>query len=433
MRSPHSRIGDQSLTSAKADSRTRLFAAIDERVDELIATVAELVQEPSVLGNEAGVQQVVSRHLTEAGMDVEQYDLPEDTPNQPNGGNSGVPFAGRPNVHARRAGAGGGRSLILNGHVDVVSPEPVSAWSHDPWGAEIVGSRMYGRGAYDMKSGVAINLFLSRLLNDLGIPLQGDLKIHSVIEEECTGNGALAASLRDTADACLIPESTNRRMTVAHPGVIWFRVRIEGLSAHAGHAWQGVNAIVKAVPIINALTRLNDDLNLQVHPLWKDHYHPINLNIGVISGGDWPSTVPGACELHCRTSFFPGTTVEEMQAKIEGAIYAAAQTDDWLRDHPPVVSYDGFRTNGVILDQKEPLVQLLRSSFTAVTGLELEPNIGTAVTDQRYYSFQGIPATCYGCSGDLAHGTDEWLDLDSLPEVAKVMGGFVLDWCGVAG
>jgi acetylornithine deacetylase len=413
-------------------ARDRLFAAIDDRQEELIATIAELVRQPSILGNEAGVQAIVARRLAEAGMRVETYDLPEDTPQQPNGGFSGVPFAGRPNVHGYRTGSGGGRSLILNGHIDVVSPEPISAWTHDPWGAEIVGDRMYGRGAYDMKSGVGVNLFLCRLLNDLDIPLAGDLTVHSVIEEECTGNGALAASLRDSADACLIPESTDSRMTTAHPGVIWFRVRIEGKSAHAGWAWQGVNAIVKAVPVINALVQLNDDLNLQVHPLWADQYHPINLNIGVIQGGDWPSTVPGACELRCRTSFFPGTSVEEMQVRIEGAIAEAAAGDEWLREHLPVVSYDGFRTSGVILDLDEPLVRELRAAYTSVTGDVIEQKIGAAVTDQRYYSFRGIPATCFGAKGEKAHGTDEWLDLTSLPIVAKVMGAFILDWCGLA-
>jgi acetylornithine deacetylase len=420
------------LENQTESARSRLFEAIEERTDELIATVAELVREPSVMGNEAGVQQVVARHLTDAGMRVEQYDLPDDTPQQPNGGFSSLPFAGRPNVHGYRVGAGGGKSLILNGHVDVVSPEPVSAWTHDPWAAEIVGDRMYGRGAYDMKSGVGVNLFLARLLNDLQIPLQGDLTIHSVIEEECTGNGALAASLRDTADACLIPESTDFRLTTAHTGTIWFRVQIEGKAAHAGWAWQGVNAIVKAVPVINALTALNDDLNLQVHPLWADQHHPINLNIGVIQGGDWPSTVPGACELRCRTSFFPSTTVAEMQGKIEGAIHDAADGDEWLREHRPVVVYDGFKTNGVIVDQDEPMVKMIRSTFTAVTGETLEDKVGPAVTDQRYYNFRGIPSVCFGARGDHAHGADEWLDLTSLPVVAKVMGSFILDWCGVA-
>ena len=147
------------MESVRDEMRNRLFAAIDQRSDELVATVQELVREPSVLGKEAGVQAVVARHLGEADMRVEQYDLPDDTPSQPNGGSSGVPFAGRPNVHGYRTGTGGGRSLILNGHVDVVSAEPISAWSHDPWAAEIVGDRMYGRGAYDMKSGVGVNLY----------------------------------------------------------------------------------------------------------------------------------------------------------------------------------------------------------------------------------------------------------------------------------
>jgi len=419
------------MNATRGSYRDQLFAEIDARQDELHTTIAELVRQPSVLGNEAGVQAVVARRMQEAGMTIHQYDLPDDTPKQPNGGNSGVPFAGRPNVHGKRSGTGGGRSLILNGHVDVVSPEPVSAWSHDPWGAEIVGTRMYGRGVLDMKSGVGVNLFLARLLNDLQIPLQGDFKLHSVIEEECTGNGALVAARTDPADGCLITEVTNGTMTAAHPGVIWFRVQISGKSAHAGSAWQGVNAIVKAVPVINALTQLNEDLNLQVHPLWEGMHHPINLNIGVIQGGDWPSTVPAACELHCRTSFFPGTSVEQMQASIEAAVAAAAAGDDWLREHPPVVRYDGFRTNGVILDQTDPFVTLLGEAYTAVSGTRLETRIGTAVTDQRYYSFAGMPATCFGASGDMVHGTDEWLDLTSLPMVARVVGGFVLDWCGV--
>ena len=420
------------MTTAYTDARDRLFAAIDARQNDLIATIAELVHEPSVLGNEAGVQKVVARHLTESGMEVVARDLPDDTLTRPNAGNSGVPFAGRPNVYGKRVGQGGGKSLILNGHVDVVSPEPIDVWQHDPWAAEIVGTRMYGRGAFDMKSGDGINLFVTRLLNDLQIPLKGDFKIHSVIEEECTGNGALIAAETDPADGCLITESTGGFMTAAHPGVIWFRVHVPGVSAHAGWAWKGTNAIVKSVPVIQALTKLNDDLNLQVHPLWEGMHHPINLNIGVIQGGDWPSTVPAACDIRVRTSFFPGTTVQEMQAKIEGAIAEAAATDDFLREHPPVVSYDGFCTNGVILDQNDPFVSLLQKTHLDVTGTELEPRIGTAVTDQRYYTFAGMPATCLGASGDLAHGTDEWLELTSLPAISKVVGDFVLRWCGVA-
>ena len=243
---------------AEHPATERLWGAIDERRDELVQTVADLVRFPSVLGQEAGVQGYVAEHLRASGFATESWDLNDSVKQQPNAGESNVPFPGRPNVTGKRAGQGGGRSLIMNGHIDVVSAEPVSAWRYDPWAAQIVGDRMYGRGAYDMKSGVALNLFLSRLLNDLDIPLKGDFTIHSVIEEECTGNGALAASLRDRADACIVTEPHFGDYTRAHLGVMWFRVAIEGKSAHAGHAWQGVNAIVKAAPIVLALRDLDN-------------------------------------------------------------------------------------------------------------------------------------------------------------------------------
>ncbi len=412
----------------------RLWTEIETRRDELSATVAELVRRPSLLGEEAAVQAYVADHLRGTGLATDSWDLDDDITRLPNAGDSGVPFAGRPNVAGVLAGAGGGRSLILNGHIDVVSPEPVAAWTHDPWAAEIVGDRMYGRGAFDMKSGVALNLVLPRLLRDLGISLRGDLIVHSVIEEECTGNGALAASLRHHADAALVTEPEGLRFTKAHLGVMWFRIRVEGKSWHAMDARRGVNAIVKTVPIIQALEALDDQMNLTIHPVWAEAGidHPINLNIGVINGGDWPSTVPGACELHCRVSFFPGQSVADTRGAIEAAVAQAAANDDWLRDHPPAVSYDGFSTAGSLVSPEEPSVQLLGHWHQRVTGKSMQIVVGTSVNDMRYYNFAGTPSGCYGAAGGNPHGADEWLDLTSLVPTAKVIGAFLLDWCGVA-
>ncbi len=157
----------------------RLWAAIEERQDELTTLVAELTRRPSPLGQEAAAQAYVAEHLDVSGLQVASWDLDDTLRTTPEGGDSGVPFAGRPNVAGALRGGGGGRSLILNGHIDVVSPEPVAAWMHDPWAAEIVDGRMYGRGAFDMKSGVAMNLFLARLLRDLDITLMGDLTVQS--------------------------------------------------------------------------------------------------------------------------------------------------------------------------------------------------------------------------------------------------------------
>jgi acetylornithine deacetylase len=321
---------------------------------------------------------------------------------------------------------------VLNGHIDVVSPEPLSAWTYDPWAAEIVGDRMYGRGAMDMKVGIATNLFIPCLLHDLGIELAGDLTVHSVIEEECSGIGALDAARTVAADAALVTESEQMRFTRACLGVMWFRVQIVGKAWHAMEARQGVNAISKAVPIIRALEALDDSLNETVHPAWAGVDHPINLNIGVIQGGDWPSTVPGACELRCRVSFFPGTTVAEMRATIERAIAEAAADDLWLREHPPMVSYEGFQSAGSVIPADAPMIRTIGAWHRRVHGAEMPIRVATSITDDRYYNHAGIPAGCYGASGGNPHGADEWLDLTSVVPTAKVIGAFVLDWCGVA-
>lgn len=414
------------------DAKYALWDAIDQRSGELIETVAELVRRPSELGNEAPVQDFVAQHLRGSAAVVGVWDLDDSVKSEPNAGDSGVPFPGRPNVTGKIAGAGGGRSLILNGHVDVVSAEPVEQWSHDPWGAEIVGDKMYGRGAYDMKSGDAANLFLPRLLSDLGIQLQGDLTVHSVIEEECTGNGSLAASLRDRADAALVTESTGRYAPTGHLGVIWFRIGITGRSAHAGWASRGVNAIVKAVPIIQALHQLDADLNVNVHPMYAGIDHPINLNIGVIRSGDWPSTVPGECEIRCRVSFFPDMSRQQMHRTIGTTIAKACAGDAWLEEHPPVIAYDGFDTDGCVIDPGDPFFRALDAASLDATDLPLTPKAKTAVNDMRYYIFRGVPSTCFGADGGNAHAVDEWLDLPSMPRLARTMASLLVDWCGVA-
>jgi acetylornithine deacetylase len=186
------------------------------------------------------------------------------------------------------------------------------------------------------------------------------------------------------------------------------------------------------VPVIQALEKLNDEFNTHVHPDWEDIKHPINLNVGVIEGGDWPSTVPGACTLHCRTSFFPGTSVAETCARIEAAVAGACENDDWLREHPAVVTYDGFRSDGVIVSDNEPVIQELVDAHRRATGQELLPEVATALNDMRYYNFNGVPSVTYGAWGGNGHAADEWLDLTSMAPAAKALGAFMLNWCGVA-
>jgi len=424
------------MTDTTHTAKERLFTAIAEREGELIELIQRMVRCESMLGNEAGVQQVVADYIRQGGVEPDVWEMPENLLQRPGAGNSGVPFAGRPNVAAVYPGAGAGRSLILNGHVDVVSPEPLTNWHYDPWAAEIVGRKMYGRGAYDMKCGAAINMFLARLIRDLDIELQGDLTIQSVIEEECTGNGALSACFRDDtryrADAVIVTESTNHTYTAAHVGVVWFRVEVLGEAVHAAVAWKGVNAIYRMIPIIQELQALDARLNEQTHPMFEGIEHPINLNLGTIQGGDWPSNVAGKCTIECRLSFYPGQSVEETRSAIAEAIDRATERDAWLIEHPLTLSWYGFQSVGSSIAPEEPLVQLLASHHEAIHGTPPAPNSGTGTNDMRNFNvYADMPALCYGCNGFGAHEADEWLDLDSLIPTAQVLAGTILDWCGV--
>jgi acetylornithine deacetylase len=418
--------------------RERLLAEIAAREAELIDFIQQLVRARSLLGNEAGAQAIVADYLRAAGLQPDVWDIPDDLLSRPGAGDSGVPFTGRPNVVATLPGVGGGRSLILNGHVDVVSPEPLANWTYDPWAAEIIGRRMYGRGAYDMKSGLAAHLFLAGLMHELEIPLRGDIIVESVIEEECTGNGALATVFRDAsryrADAVIVTESTNYCYTAAHVGVLWFRVEVTGQAVHAAIAWQGQNAIYKMIPIVQELQALDAELNQTTHPAFAGIEHPINLNVGVIRGGDWPSSVAGSCAIDCRLSMYPGTTVEETRARVAAAVERATERDAWLSDHPPVLRWYGFQSPGSEIAPEEPLVRTLARHHEAIIGQPLRARSGTGTNDMRnFIVYGGMPALCYGMNGHGAHEADEWLDLDSLVPVTQVLGSFVLDWCGVEG
>lgn len=296
----------------------------------------------------------------------------------------------------------------------------------------MIGDRMFGRGAYDMKGGLASLLLLPRILRDLGIGLGGDLIVQSVIEEECSGNGALDASRRYLADAALVAESMDGDFVHAHVGVMWFKVEIEGKAAHAARALDGVSAISKAILVVRAMEALDRRLNEEHHPAFAGIPHPVGVNVGVIQGGDWPSTLAGRCELGCRMGVYPGRTVEEMRGEIDAALRSAAEGDGWLTRHPPVVTYFGHHSAGSIVSVDEPFVRTLGVWHRRVTGRPMRMRADTGTLDMRYYNLAGIPSGCYGAAGGNPHAADEWLDLTSLVPTAKVVAGFALDWCGVA-
>ncbi len=415
----------------------KVFEGIDRAWDEEVAFLQSIVRQPSTLGNEAGVQRIMQGAFRRMELEVHEFE-PDLGRIHKLKGFSPVEwdYKGRPNVvGVWRAKEQSGRSLVLNGHLDVVSPEPVHHWSYDPWGAEIVSDRMYGRGAMDMKSGVTAYTFAVRALQAAGVALKGDVILQAVIEEECSGNGTLACLDRGfTADGALVPEPQPNIM-VAQVGVLWCRVTVKGSAGHVLSANTSANAIEKMYLLIEGMRGLEKKLNQAQNksPAYKDHPWPINFNPGIIHGGDWASTVPAECVLQFRMGFYPEMSPEEAKEMVRTCIFETASKDPWMRDHLPEMTFVGFHAEGVQFDFNEsPVAKLVQKTCREVTGVTLQPKANTCTTDARFFiNNYGIPATCYGPKGANLHNKDEYVELSSVKDVTKVIAQFIMNWCGV--
>jgi acetylornithine deacetylase len=420
------------------EAKSRVLAKIDENWDREIEFLRGLVRRPSTLGGEAVVQRFVAHELREMGLqpDVWQIDHAE-IASLPGYSPVEWSYEGRPNVAAVwRSPSGGGRSLLLNGHVDVVPATPEHHWSFNPWGGEVADSRMYGRGAADMKGGVAAMVYAVRALKEAAVELSGDVTLEMVIEEECTGNGALAARARGYgADAAIIPEPFGRRLLEAQVGVMWARVTVRGRGAHAERASASVNAVLKACALLEAVKELENRVNdpADRHSLFRVIEHPLNYNVGIVRGGDWASSVPEECVFEVRISCYPGEDLEEVGSRFRAHLLEAAERDAWLSENPPEVGFYAFRAEGCVVDRGEPIVQALQGCHREVTGEEPGFFSFTGTTDARFFNlYHGMPATCYGPTGANLHAPDEWVDLESVREVTKVLALSAMDWCGTA-
>jgi len=415
---------------------THIVDSIDHLTDAIIDFTCRLVAEPSTLENEASALQVMEAELRKLSFEPVRLSIdPVELAEHP--GFAPVPwsYAGRYNVIAKReSAANGGHSVIFNGHLDVVSPEPLSLWDTDPFTPVERDGWIYGRGAGDMKSGVAAMTYAVHAVEKAGFELKAQVTIEAVIEEECGGNGALACvAAGHTAEAVLIPEPIGPKILTAQMGVLWFKVTLAGVPRHVYEARAGVNAIEKCIPLITALRELEAEMNQEVHPIYEGIAHPINLNIGIIKGGDWPSTVPAAAEFHCRLSFYPGITYNQTRQRIVDAVAQAIRADAWLAANPPQVEFYGFRSEGHIADRSRPAFRTLNDCHREIFGRDAEDSISTATTDVRaYHHYAGAPATCYGPVAENIHAANERVKIESIIHTAKAYALYLARWCGLA-
>ncbi len=364
---------------------------------------------------------------------------------------------GRPNLCGRWDGEPE-RSLILCGHVDVVPEGERALWSHEPFGGALADGKIWGRGALDMKGGLAACVAAAKAIRDAGIVLVGRLDIHAVVDEEAGGFGALALIEKgQLATAAIVAEATWGAVNPAEGGLDWVRVTIRGKSAHAGWRYNaiypqapsntrpqpGVNALEKGVKFIAAVQELERVWGRRKHhALLPPGITTINPGVMIAGAGigedgrplvlSSPAIIPDTCVMEFDLKYLPDERQDEVRQEFESFVHHWAATDSWLREHPPTVEWEvgGLRFPPVSTPSDHPLV---RSMLASRSRLGREPELGgyIAVSDAAHYAGAGCHCVIHGPSGDGYHAIDEHVEVESLIECTKVIAAATLEWCGI--
>lgn len=429
---PHGTAPDEKALSA-------IRRAVAENFDAQTRFLADFVRIPSLRFEEGPAQDFIHDALRQRGYEVDDWTIAlSDLEALPGFGPIEGDFSrARSVVGTHRPAQEKGRSLILQGHLDVVPAGPLEMWSDPPFDPVIRNGWMYGRGAGDMKSGTVAALFALDAIRRAGFEPAARVHFQSVIEEESTGLGALSTLQRGyRADLALIPEPSDMSLNRAQIGVLWFKLRVRGRPVHVASAGEGSNAIMAAYDVIRALKGLERDWNTRAgqDPVYGDVHHPLNFNAGKIAGGDWASSVPAWCDVDCRMGLLPGWDLARCRAEIEHCVAEAALGHPFLSNSPPEVVWNGFQAEGYVLEGADQAEALLAESLGILRGapVKVPEHKMTALTDSRFYGlYYGIPSFCFGPHAENIHGFDERVNLQSVQDVTEVLALFIARWCGL--
>jgi acetylornithine deacetylase len=365
---------------------------------------------PTLVAGGAGEGEIasfVARVLAESGIETR---LQEVAP-------------GRPNIIGRLAGSGGGRSLVLNAHLDTVSVEGME----DPFSAQVRGGRLFGRGAWDTKGGLAAGLSALLALREAGVSLRGDLLLVGAADEEDASLGTQALVQDVQADGCVILEPTDLDLWVAHGGFAWVEIETQGVAAHGSLPDKGVDAISKMGHVLTGLDGLRQQLRNEKSfqsPLGGDVLHP-SLHASLIEGGREWSSYPDHCILRLERRMIPSETQGDVKRELEELLSRLAAEDgefqaDWRMSlvRPPWQAQEG------------PLLTALESACEGELGWMPGRATGLMWTDAALMEQAGIPSVIVGPKGEGKHGLVEWVDTDSVVSCARILVDTTLQFCG---
>jgi acetylornithine deacetylase len=429
-------IPEERRSSTAEHWHTQVLDYLDDHVAELVATLGDLVRVPSISGSdeENSVQSMLAERLTALGLEVDHWPIPLQATQ------AAADFPGT-EVDRREAwglvgcarGSGGGRSLMLNAHVDVVPPGDLDTWTgRDAFSGSISNGMLWGRGACDMKGGLVAAAWAVQALTRVGVPLRGDLVLACVQGEEDGGLGTYATLARGwRADACVIPEPTSLDLVPANAGSLTFRLRIHGRATHASRRTSGVSALEKFGLIFAALRDLEARRNETVHPLMARWDVAYPIEIGVVRSGDWPSSVPDLLIAEGRYGVALDETPEAARQEFEAALTSVGDADPWLRAHPAEVEWWGGQFAPGRTDPGTAIIARVMAAHADVGGSPQQVWGAPYGSDLRLMTgLGGVPTVHYG-PGDagLAHGPQEHVPIEEVVTAARALAVLAMDHC----
>jgi len=417
-----------------ANNRIKVLQHIEKNREETINFLQELVRIPSVTGSEKEIQEFISKKLNQMGLSVDVW---EPDINELNKHPAYVPtsndYKNRPNVVGVKKGKGKGRSLLLNGHVDVIPPGSLDAWTKSPWSAKVENGAIYGRGSSDMKSGLAAMTMALDAVIKSKIALKGDVILEYTVDEELSGNGTLASVLRGyKADAGISCETSSLRVQPASIGRIWFEISVQGKPAGIQRRWEGINAIVEGYKIVQAVSDLEEMriANLS-HPLYPDTREALPCMICVFQAGSYPSAFPDTCLLKGSLATLPGEDSSQVKKTFVKHINKAAQSDPWLKQHLPETKFAGYFAEPSEIPVNHPIVKTVSHNFSLLTHKESIVTGRNGAADTRFLNKYGdTPSVIFGPGlTEQMHATNEYVKIEDLMLATKVLALTILDWC----
>ncbi|MGE5482522.1 MAG: ArgE/DapE family deacylase [Bacteroidota bacterium] len=424
--------------------------AAEALADEVVELAVELIRRPSEIrppsGNEGEAQRFLASRLQELGYDQIDVFLPTDVVGieQHPGWWPGQDFSDRPNVVAVRRGEGGGRSLILNGHMDVVPAGNPERWTYPPFAGVVRDGRLYGRGACDMKGGLAVAVMAAEAVSRAGIKLAGDLILESVVSEE-TGvyDGTLACCARGyQADGAVVVEPTQLEVCPGLKGNHVYRMTVPGKATHNCLWWAGASAFDHAIYLKEGLRRFQEQRTAETrsHPLYSDPARfPIPAlvdDIWSIQAGD-PNffAVPDEAVMHFMVEMLPGESRESVKEQFEEFMAEWAAQHPFLKDHPPRLESPPLRPIfPVAVKDSDPVFTVLRETLADLRGRAPAVRGFESACDAMTLMLWGkTPAITYG-PGNLAnaHEIDEFVRVDELRQGVRELAAYLVRFCGVA-